>query len=91
MNVQDLLILAIAAAVVVAGIGVFVRFPQARRWIGAALSVAIGFAVAVPFIAVGALQNMDTDGSLEPIPTAIGAACALLGLVIGVAIVIRRR
>lgn len=91
MNDRDLLILAIAAAVVVAAVGVFVRFPQARRWIGAALSVAIGFAVAVPFIAAGALQNMDIDGSLEPIPIAIGAACALLGLVIGVAIVIRGR
>lgn len=91
MNDQDVIYLAVAGAVVIAAIGVFVRFPQTRRWIGAAVSVAVGLVIAVPFIAAGALQNMDTDGSLEPVPIAIGAGSALLGLVIGVVIVARGR
>ncbi len=91
MNDRDLLIIAIAAAVVVGGVGMFVRYPHTRRWIGAATSIAVGLALAVPFIAAGALANMDTDGSLDAVPIAIGAGCALLGLVIGVVIVVRGR
>jgi hypothetical protein len=82
--------LAIAIGLVVAGVVVWVRFPGARRWVLATISVAVGLIVAVPFIAAAALQNMDTDGSLEPIPLAIGLGSAIAGVVIAGYILIRR-
>jgi hypothetical protein len=82
--------LAIGIALIVAGIVVWMRFPRARRWVLAAISVAVGLIVAVPFIAAAALQNIDTDGSLEPVPLAIGVASAILGVVIAGYILIRR-
>ena len=91
MNGTDWLVIAVAGAVVVAGLAVFVRFPRARRWIGAATSVVIGLGLAVIFVLAGALANIDIDGSLEPVPIVFGIACGLLGIAIAVVIVVRGR
>lgn len=82
---------AIAAVALLAVVTVFARYPTSRKWIGAAASILIGLTVAVPFVAAGALLNMDTDGSLEPGPMLAGAAAALTGLVLAVVILRRSR
>jgi peptidoglycan/LPS O-acetylase OafA/YrhL len=64
-----------------------IRVPRARRWLAAAVVVALGAITSGIFLLGAVLQNIDTDGSLEEGPLAGGVATAIVTVVLAVAIV----